>query len=60
LQRTRHAYICKNTYLLNVSLAQTEGEFAQCVGLFTMEEPIFLEETTKTPYGQPFTDGPGN
>ena len=39
---------------------QVEGGFAQGVGLFTMEELIFLEETSRTPRGQPFTNGPGN
>ena len=41
-------------------LVQIEGAFAQGVGLFTMEELIFLEESSTTPRGQLFTNGPGN
>ena len=37
-----------------------EGAFTQGVGLFTMEELIFLERTARNPRGQIFTSGPGN
>ena len=37
-----------------------EGAFAQGVGLFTMEELIYLEGTARNPRGQMFTNGPGN
>ena len=38
---------------------QVEGAFTQGVGLFTLEQYVYLEGAARTPRGQPFTTGPG-
>lgn len=36
-----------------------EGAFTQGLGLFTMEERVYLEGSQHTQRGQPFSTGPG-
>lgn len=38
---------------------QVEGAFTQGLGLFTLEQCVYLEGNPRTPRGQPFTTGPG-
>ena len=41
-----------------IDIGQVEGAFTQGLGLFTMEEPVYLEGNPRTQRGQPFTIGP--
>lgn len=38
---------------------QVEGAFMQGLGLFTMEQYVYLEGSKGSQRGQPFTTGPG-
>ncbi len=42
-----------------IDIGQVEGAFTQGLGLFTLEECVYLEEGRGTQRGQPFTTGPG-
>ncbi len=45
--------------LISIVFPQVEGAFTQGLGLFTVEDCVYLEEGRGTQRGQPFTTGPG-
>ena len=44
---------------IQVVSMQVEGAFTQGLGLFTLEQCVYLEGNSQIPRGQPFTTGPG-
>ena len=44
---------------MSYDVTQVEGAFTQGVGLFTMEQCVYLEGDSRTQRGQLYTTGPG-
>ena len=46
-------------HIHNMHVSQVEGAFTQGLGLFTLEQCVYLEGNQRTPRGQLYTTGPG-